>query len=267
MRNMCLLVPLLFASAFPHWINNSGLLITSGKRAEMEYDYSQCTAHQEMAFRLDTQKTTKWTIRTRQPSCTLSIVKGSSVIKTCIVDKGSFTFKQQLEPGTYTARSTADARISLYEWRVQKMKAIVPAGGGILAPIVINNKKISYFRASPDTIPEIKIPGPTKAFIYVRVDVPDKEKAVTLDVTVTDKASGMMISHKTATKYRSKKAVYVNNKTDIPGQALIISFDVPDGNHEYAITLKGVHGAVKGYAEVKKRTQKETRNHQRAIRW
>jgi hypothetical protein len=264
MRKICLLIPLLFTSVFSSWINKSELLINQ-KIPESVSEYAQCTANQEMVFELDNQKTTKWKIHTIQPLCTLSIVKGSTLVKSTIVKNGSFTFKQLLEPGTYKAISSADARISLYEWRVLKTKSIIPVGGGIVAPIVINNKKVSYYRAAPDTIPVFKIKGPTKTLIYIRADVTGMQKTSTIDVTITDKVDGKVISHKTASKYKSKKAVYTDDKTLIPGQALIITLDVPSGNHEYSVLLGGAHGAVRTKIEFHKKMV--TAHTQRPIKW
>jgi hypothetical protein len=264
MKKACILVTLLFACASAHWINTSELL-NQGKRPEPGSDYVHFIANEEMVFKLDHQTTTKWKIRPDQPPCTLSISSGTSVIKSCVVEKGSLSFKQILEPGVYKVKVSGNARIEFLKWRVHKMKAMIPMGGGVPAFIVIHNKKVSYFRAAPDTVPVLKIKGPTKVFIYVRVDVPDLETMQTLDVAVTDKVDGKEISHKTASKHKSKKALYMDNKTVFPGKALIITFDVPNGNHEYAVTMKGPHGAVKFYAE--NQSQTGSQNHQRVLRW
>jgi hypothetical protein len=263
MKKVCLLVSLLLASASAHWINTSELLIDQSRHPEPACEFVQYTAHQEIALKLDHQITTKWKIRPNQPTCTLSIIKGTVIVKSYIVDKGSLTFKQLLEPGVYKIVATENARIEFYEWRVHKMKAMIPVGGGCPVFIIIHNKKVSYFRAAPDTIPVLKIKGPTRVFIYVRGDVPGNETMRTLDVTVTDKIDGKEISHKTASKRKSKKAVYMDNNAVFPGKALIITFDVPNGNHEYAVALKDLHGSVKFYAE----SQNEGKHHQRAIRW
>jgi hypothetical protein len=266
MKKVCLLVSLLLASASAHWINKSELMINPNQHPESGCEYVQYTAHQEMPFTLDNQKTMKWKIHPDQPVCTLSIVKGGAIIKSCVIDKGALTFKQLFEPGTYKILATSNARIEICEWRVHKMKAMVPVGGGAPAFIVTHNKKVPYFRAAPDTIPVLKIKGTTKAFIYVRVDVPEKETMRTLDVTVTDKVDGKQISHKTVSTRKSKKAVYAGNKAVVPGRALIITFDVPSGNHEYAVTLNGPHGVVKFYAE-KSQNKTESQHRQRTIRW
>jgi hypothetical protein len=251
--------------SFAHWTNKSALLTGPDKQPSTDVESVKNVANNKIAFSIDKQLTTKWTIRNTQPVCTLSIFKGSSVIGSHIINTKSFTFKQQLDPGSYTLISSSDVRISVYEWRTYKLKALVPIGGGNLSYININNKKESYYRASSDTIPVFKITGPTIAFTYVRCDVPKADMVGTIDVTITDKTNNKVISHKTATKQKSKKAVYLDNVKVVPGHALIISYDVPSGEHEYSVLLNGNHGIVKMYAETQKKKTKP--KHQKSIAW
>ena len=267
MKRIVIMVSLLFVSGYSHWIDKSGMLSGTGLNNESaaKSGYALLSANKETPFVLTSQQTTKWILRAKQ-ACTLSIYKQASSVRSFSVAQGSNSFKLLLEPGSYRAVATADAKVKYLEWKVHKIKSIVPLGGGIPATLAVNNKKIKYYRAGADTVPVFRIKGPTLAYLYARVDVPANGSMNTLDVTITDKQDKKVISRKTASKRKSVKALYADTTTIVPGKALIITFDVPQGNREYAVALKGAHGGVKCYAEGQN-NKNGTRHRQRTIRW
>jgi hypothetical protein len=267
MKRIVIMVSLLFVSGYSHWINKSGMLSGAGPNNESaaQSGYALLSADKETHFVLTSQQTTKWIIRAKQ-ACTLSIYKQSSSVRSFSVAQGSSSFKLLLEPGSYRAVASADAKVKYLEWKVHKIKSIIPLGGGIPATLVVNDKKTRYYRAGKDTVPVFRIKGPTIAYMYARVDVPVDAAMNTLDVSITDKQDKKVISRKTASKRKSAKALYADNTTIVPGKALIITFDVPQGNHEFAVALNGAHGAVKCYAEGQN-NKNGTRHRQRTIRW
>lgn len=255
MIKIFLCVVLFSLPAYTYWANRSYLL-TNPKQpqqntAQTKPSYAVFVPGQEMIFKLEDKNSCQWFFYT-DAQCTVSIYMNITLVHSTVLDKGKTQFKQFLEPGNYNVVTTAAAQGKLLLWKERKMKALAPLGGGCPVYITHSNRQLTYYRISRDTVPVLKIKGPTVAYVFIRADVPVQAQKETLDIVILDKENNKKIARKSQSVRKSQKATYLDLKNVVPSTAAIITLIIPEGIRHYeVIGTPQFHGSVKFYRKPK----------------
>lgn len=180
-----------------------------------------------------------------------TIHTGKAEVFSRSVQKGTNDLKVYLEPGTYQIRCTTPARVRSFIWKKRKLTSVVPEGGGFAVYLRINDKNYAYYRTVSDTIPVLKVEGPTTAYVFFRTDIPEDRNRGKVDITITENDS--VIEHRISRVPKSKKTSLAENGATSLSEAFVLNLKVPKGIHRYSVIPHGCTGVVKFYRNARKK--------------
>jgi hypothetical protein len=155
---------------------------------------------------------------------------GKSRKFTMKVPEGSFTYVFSLEETAQDAalRFTFEASKD-----TRKRTAIEPLTYDRIVTATIKEKLLAYYVSSAQRPTTLRVVGPTKVRVTVRLNYDDKMKGEQkFAVVVSEKGTRVVTRALQTTK--SIDVTYREWKEVVPGKSQSFSFDVPDGEHVYS---------------------------------
>jgi hypothetical protein len=158
---------------------------------------------------------------------------GKSRKFTMKVPEGSFTYVFSLEETgqdvalRFTFEASKDTR---------KRTAIEPLTYDRIVTATIKEKLLAYYVSSAKRPTTLRVVGPTKVRVTVRLNYDDKMKGEQkFAVVVSEK--GTRVATRALQTTKSVDVAYKEWKEVVPGKSQSFSFDVPDGEHVYSFGL------------------------------
>lgn len=198
-------------------------------------------------FELKEPKSIKIYVENKGSEAEFYILKDGSKYKNYKV-KEKREIKLLLEKGKYELRTeNGNFYVNLFELKKVNLKSLSLEGVPITC--LINEKKYIYYRITPDTSCSFKIEGPETIYVYVRgdFDKDGKRKYNVFKLKVLD--NDKEIFSKEFEGKVSKKAIYMENKNILPGEAEKIELELSKGLHSIKILFEKGRGSVKIYVK------------------
>lgn len=201
-------------------------------------------------FELKEPKSIKIYIENKGSEAEFYILRDGKKYKSYKVKKKK-EIKLLLETGKYELQTdNGNFYVNIFELKKINLKSLNLQG--IPITCLINNKKYNYYRVTPDTFCTFKIEGPETIYIYVRgdFDKDGKRKYDLFKLKILD--NDKEIFSKEFEGKVSKKAIYIENKNILPGEAEKIKLELPEGIHSIKVLFEKGKGSLKVYVKKNK---------------
>ncbi|MEO0233152.1 MAG: hypothetical protein ABIM83_03020 [candidate division WOR-3 bacterium] len=226
------------------------ILLSYWEEIKLDLKNENLKSDSPVYFELKEPKSIKIYVENKGSEAEFYILKDGNKYKNYKV-KEKKEIKLLLEKGKYELRTdNGNFYVNVFELKKVNLKSLSLEGSPLTC--LINGKKYTYYRITPDTSCSFKIEGPETIYIYVRGDFnkDGKRKYDLFKLKIFD--NDKEIFSKEFEGKVSKKAKFLENKNVLPGEAEKIELELSKGEHSIKILFEKGRGSVKVYVKKNK---------------
>ena len=174
--------------AFSFWADKTSLIKTTMivvKNRDGAKKYADISGGNKVPVLLKSKESIQFDFFIDRPGLFTITKAGQDVLKKDL-PTGKGEIKKFLESGTYTISFTGIGKFKFFIWKEREMVSLMPEGGGYPFNINVRKKMYTYYRANDDTIPKLKLKGPTVGYVFIRADIPSGKANAKMELQIVE---------------------------------------------------------------------------------